>query len=135
MKDLTNNVDIRRAISPVVVSDNTPQVSQVIDLHGYRSATFAIAIGAVADAETTFAVLLEDSDYSDSFFASVPDADLLGTELLAGFQFDDDNEVRKLGYVGAKRYLRLTITPSGNSGAANIAALAILGHPLLWPVA
>jgi hypothetical protein len=32
---------------------------------------------------------------------AVADADLIGTELLAGYTFADDAETRKLGYVGA----------------------------------
>jgi hypothetical protein len=64
----------------------------------------------------------------------VADTFLLGTEAEAGFQFDDDDEVRKIGYRGDKRYVRLTITPSGNTGDAPLAALAILGGPKLAPV-
>lgn len=136
MKDLMNNIDVKRAISPVSVADNTAQVSQIIDRRGFDSCTFVIATGSLADADVTFAVLLEESD--DSGFSTsnaVADADLLGTEALAGFQFDDDNECRKLGYVGGKRYLRLTITPSGNASAAVLCAVAILGHPSLVPTA
>ncbi len=65
----------------------------------------------------------DDSGLSDA--AAVADADLLGTESAAGFQFDDDNETRKIGYRGSKRYVRLTITPTGNTSAALIAAVAI----------
>lgn len=136
MKDLMNNIDVKRAISPVSVADNTAQVSQIIDRRGFDSCTFVIATGSLADADVTFAVLLEESD--DSGFSTsnaVADADLLGTEALAGFQFDDDNECRKLGYVGGKRYLRLTTTPSGNASAAVLCAVAILGHPSLVPTA
>lgn len=135
MKDLANNIAIRRAISPVSVGDNTAAVSQIIDRRGFRSVTFAIATGNLADADATFAVLVEAgnaANLSDS--EAVPDVDLLGTEAAAGFQFDDDNETRKIGYRGVKRYVRLTITPSNNSGAALIAAVAILGHPEQSPV-
>jgi hypothetical protein len=55
-------------------------------------------------------------------------------ETAAGFQFDDDNEVRKLGYVGNKRYTRLTITPAANASATLIAAVAVLGNPDSAPV-
>jgi hypothetical protein len=51
------------------------------------------------------------------------------------FQFDDDNETRKLGYKGNKRYTRLTITPVGNASAALLAAVAVLGHPQIAPTA
>lgn len=128
--DLHNKIEIRRAISPVSVSDNTAQVSQIIDRQGFSALEFAIATGSIADADATFTVLVEDGDESDlSDNAAVADAQLLGTEAAAGFQFDDDNETRKIGYIGNKRYVRLTITPANNASAALIAAIAILGGP------
>lgn len=134
--DLHSKLAVRRAISPVSVADNTAQVGQIIDRQGFSALEFAIAIGSVADADATFAVLLEhgdDSALADA--AAVPDNELLGTEAGAGFQFDDDNETRKLGYVGNRRYTRLTITPANNAGAALIAAVAILGGAESSPVA
>lgn len=134
MRDLHNNIHVARAISPVSVADNTAQVSQIIDRQGYQSLEFLIATGSVADADATFVVLVEDGDDSGlSDAASVTDANLLGTEALAGFQFDDDNEVRKIGYIGDKRYVRLTVTPVNNASAAVIAAVAVLGHPNYTP--
>lgn len=136
MRDLHNNVAVRRAISPVSVADTTAQVSQIIDTAGFESLEFAINIGSVGDADATFTVLVEDgaaANLSDA--AAVADGDLLGTEVLAGFQYDDDNEVRKIGYVGNKRYVRLTITPVNNASAALVSAVAVLGHPRHAPVA
>lgn len=136
MRDLHNHLTVRRAISPVSVADTTAQVSEIIDVLGYNSLEFAIAIGSVADADATFTVLVEDGDESDlSDNAAVADEELLGTEALAGFQFDDDNEVRKIGYLGNKRYVRLTITPVNNASAALISAVALLGHATVQPVA
>lgn len=128
-----NNTDPKRVISPVSVADNTAQVGQVIDGRGFGSLTYFILTGSIADADATFTVLLEESDASGSGFAAVADADLLGTEALAAFQFDDDNECRKLGYIGAKRYTRLTITPVNNASAAVLAAVAVLGSPSVAP--
>lgn len=136
MRDLHNNIAIKRAISPVSVADTTAQVSQIIDMAGYSSLTFVIATGSIADADATFTVLVEDgaaSNLSDA--AAVTDANLLGTEVLAGFQFDDDNECRKIGYTGGKRYVRLTITPVANASAALLSAVAVLGHPNSAPTA
>ena len=49
-------------------------------------------------------MLLEKSnDPAMAGATAVADIDLIGTELLAAFQFDDDIETRKLGYVGSKR--------------------------------
>lgn len=141
MRDITSNLLVKRAISPVSVSDNTAFVSQIIDRQGFDSLMFAIAIGSVADADATFTTLLEESDDSGmSGATAVADADMTsqtyGTapETAASFQFDDDNEVRKLGYIGNKRYVRLTITPANNASAALVSALAILGHSGQKPV-
>lgn len=130
MRDMMNQIDVKRVISPVSVSDNTAQVGQIIDRQGFDSLTYLIALGSIADADVTFTVLLEEGDAANlSDAAAVADADLIGTELLAGFQFDSDNLTRKLGYKGAKRYTRLTITPANNASAALLAAVALLGHP------
>lgn len=134
--DLLNNIDVKRVISPVSVSDTTAQVGQIIDRQGFGSVTYLIATGSIADADATFTVLLEEgaaSNLSDA--AAVADADLLGTEVLAAFQFDDDNECRKLGYIGTKRYTRLTITPVANASAAVLAAVCVLGNPGIAPTA
>src|SRR5262249_28501673 len=130
MKDLFDNITVARAIAPVSVSDNTAQVSQIIDRQGYGSLTFAIALGSIADADATFAVLVEHGDNSAlSDAATAAAGDLLGTAALAGFTFADDNATRKIGYRGSKRYVRLTITPSSNASAALFGAVALLGHP------
>lgn len=137
--DLHNNLDFRRGLSPKAATiDNTAYVSEIVDRHGYGSCEFAILIGANTDANATFAVLVEDGDASDlSDNVAVADEFLLGTEALAGFTAaDDDNKVRKIGYRGGKRYVRVTITPSGNdAGNIFIAGVWVLGHPRTAPTA
>lgn len=133
--EMFNNIDIKRVLSPVSVADNTAQVGQVIDRQGFGAVTYVIATGSIADADATFTVLLEECDTSGGSYTAVADADLLGTEALAAFQFDDDNECRKLGYIGIKRYTRLTITPVSNASAALLSAVCVLGQPELAPTA
>ena len=141
MRDMTNNIQVKRVLSPASVADNTAQVGQIIDRLGFDSLTYILALGSLADADMTAVMLLEESDASDMTGATAAaDADMIsqtsGTaaETAAGFQFDDDNEVRKLGYIGNKRYTRLTITPAANASAALISAIAVLGHPHSAPV-
>lgn len=137
-RDLHNSIYPKRGLSPVVAgTDNTPYVSQIIDTAGYNSVEFVILIGANTDADVTFTVLFEDGDNSAlSDNAAVADEFLLGTEALASFDYGDDNEVRKIGYIGTKRYCRVTITPA-NNGAGNIyiAGVWLLGHPVNQPTA
>ena len=129
MFDAINSMHLVRAISPVSVADNTAQVSQILDRKDYNGVGLAILTGAIADADATFTVLVEAGDAANlSDAAAVPDSELVGTEALAGFQFDDDNEVRKIGYIGIKRYLRVTITPANNASAALLAAVWMLTH-------
>jgi len=127
MRDITNGLDLKRAITPQAArTDNTAIVSTTCDLRGYDGCMLAINVGANTDANATFAVLFEDSD-NDADYTAVDDAYLNGTEALAAFQFDDDNEQRKIGYNGIKRYVRATITPSGNdSGNIFVAASWVL---------
>lgn len=136
MKDLMNHIDVKRVLSPVSVADTTAQVGQIIDRQGFESITYVIATGSIADADATFTVLLEEGDESDlSDAAAVADADLIGTEALAGFTFADDDGCRKIGYKGNKRYTRLTITPVANASAALLSAVAVMGHPVSFPTA
>jgi hypothetical protein len=136
MRDGIRQTQVKRVLSPVSVADNTAQVGQIIDHQGFDAAAYIILTGSIADVDATFVVLLEEGDASNlSDAAAVADADMVsqvnGTapETAAGFQFDDDNEVRKLAYVGAKRYTRLTITPAANASAAVVAACCILKQP------
>lgn len=136
MRDLGNNIKVSRAISPVDMANDTPQVSEIIDCSGYDSLEFLIATGSLADAGATFTVLVEDGDVSSlSDNAAVSDTFLVGTEAAASFTQASDNSVFKVGYTGSKRYVRLTITPSGNASAALVSAVAVQGHALAKPVA
>lgn len=138
MRDLHNNIYPKRGLSPVVAgTDNTAYVSEIVDTLGFNAVEFIIMNGANTDADATFTVLFEDGDASNlSDNAAVADADLLGTEVLASFDFGDDNECRKIGYIGNKRYCRVTITPAGNAaGNIYIAGVWILGHPNVVPTA
>lgn len=137
MRDMMNNIHTVPAIAPVVVTDNTAQVSAIIDLQNYDACTFVITTGTLADADATFAVTMDHSNVANMSSATdaVPAADLVGSYSGASFTFADDGETRKIGYVGARRYVRLTVTPSANAGNAPLAAIAVLGLPRIAPTA
>ena len=133
MRDMHNNVHPSGS-AVVTVTDTTAVVSSIIDMQGYNSLEFLIAAGTLADANATFSVLVQEGDDSGlSDAAAVADADLLGTEVLAAFQFDDDGEARKIGYTGNARYVRCTVTPAANDGSAPIAIIPLQGHPNIAP--
>ena len=121
MRDLHNNIKVSRGLSPVAAgTDNTAYVSQIVDTANFDATEFLILIGANTDVDATFTVLVEDGDtptLTDN--AAVADTFLLGTEASASFDFSNDDETRKIGYIGPKRYVRVTITPANNA-AGNI---------------
>lgn len=136
--DLHNSIAPKRGYSPVAAAqtDNTAMVSEIVDTRGYGSVEYLILTGSLADADATFTVLVEDGDASNlSDAAAVVDAELLGTEALAGFTYADDNKVFKIGYIGNKRYVRVTVTPANNTGAACVAGAWLLGHASIAPTA
>jgi len=127
MRDLTSGLQLAGA-EVVTVSDTTAVVSPIVDMQGADGLVFLIGAGTLADADATFTVLVEEGDVSNlSDAAAVADVDLNGTEALAGFQFDDDDEGRKIGYAGSKRYVRCTVTPVANTGSAPLAIIPVKG--------
>lgn len=120
-RDLHNSIKASRGLSPVAAgTDNTAYVSQILDTAGFNAHEFLILVGANTDADATFTVLVEDGDNASlTDNAAVADSFLLGTEAGASFTFAEDNTVEKIGYIGAKRYVRVTITPANNA-AGNI---------------
>lgn len=135
LRDFCTSFKATRGISPAAaVTDNTPFVSQIVDTLDFDSVTFLAQLGAIADADATFVVLVEHGDNSGlSDATAVPDADLIGTEAGMAFLFSDDNKCAKIGYKGTKRYVRVTITPSANSGNIFLSGTWLLGHPRTMP--
>jgi hypothetical protein len=135
MLDQASELYITTAIAPVATAPtgNTAVVSTIVDTAGYGSLTFALGLGSIADTDATFTVLVEDgNDSALGDNAAVADVHLIGTES-PGFLLSDDNKVFKIGYIGPKRYVRVTITPANNSGNFCHSAQWIQGHPRKGP--
>lgn len=134
MRDLHNGIKCSAAINPAAATtNNTAFVSSIVDTAGYGSCEFVGILGSVADADTTLTVLVEDGDDSGlSDNGAVADDHLLGVEDMS-LDFDSDNKVFKIGYIGPKRYVRVTITPANNTGNIFLAGAWIQGHPRVGP--
>ena len=131
--------DLFHAIKPQValnfgtISSDTTTAGNIIDTQGFESVMFGIITGTVTDGDYT--ILIQDGDESDlSDAAAVADASLLGTEAGASFTADtDDNKISKIGYIGKKRYVRMSIVSTNTSSGAVIGGYAMLGHPHFEP--
>lgn len=126
-------------------TDNTPIVSPIIDTSGvngtYNAKTIYFATGTIADADATFTPLVEDANVANfSDGAAVADAFLVSQspptapETAAIWGAADDGEVRKIGYMGMKQYLRVTVTPALNTASAHVCGYLVLESGDLFPV-
>lgn len=121
MKDLHSLIDLAVGVTVTTVSDNTATATAAIERTGFEAVEFAVVIGTLADTDATFAVTLTDSD--DGVTYTAVDSDfVLGS---ANFTFADDDSVERVGYIGGAKYVKATVTPTGNSGNATFAVIAI----------
>lgn len=135
-KDQFSSIKVVPAFDIQIISSDTTTTGDVIDTKGFNSVTFVFQTGTVTDGDYT--VLIEDADESafNVTNAAVADTYLLGTEAGASFDADtDDNDVAKIGYIGGKRYVRMSVvsTNTGGDASATIGGVCILGHPLDAP--
>jgi hypothetical protein len=135
-RDLKSNVKVVHALNSALTTATTDTDGSAVDLMGYGSALLVAQTGVVTLTDTTITLTVQESDTSTaSDFTNVADADLIGTEA-ADFLFSGSiaNSVKKIGYKGLKRYVR--VRRAGAASATGIVgAIAILGTAEDAPVA
>ncbi len=96
--------------------------SKVIDRRGYNGVEFIFAYGLTASAVDTHTVTILESDSATTgTFTSVADANLAGTEALAGCAAAAltsgvrVNVAKRIGYLGNKRYVRAYAVAAGSA--------------------
>lgn len=127
-RDIHNHIEHKVALNLQNITSDTATVGNILDMQGFESIEFLITAGAITDG--AYAILIEEGDDSGlSDAAAVADADLLGTEALAAFTATDDNKVSKIGYIGQKNFVRISIVSTGTTSGGFFAVVATLGHP------
>jgi hypothetical protein len=139
--DLHNNIKQKLALSPVALGATGASAGKIIDRQGYGGVEFLVGYGAVTTTGSVVTALLKEGDVTGTL-TSVADADLIGTEALAGLAAAATRTsgvaqqvVKRLGYKGSKRYVQLTLTNTGTTSAGLMWADAILFRPAVAPVA
>lgn len=134
MRDLHNNIKAEVAFDTAAISSDTTTAGNIIDMQGYGSVEFIIQSATLTDG--TYTPLIEEDDDSGLSSASaVADADLLGTEASAAFIASEDDEVKKVGYIGNKRYVRLSIVSASTSTGGTVSAISVKANAGDLPVA
>ena len=138
--DLSNNLDVVRAILAQTI-DSSNLVSGNLDLAGASSAAILIEFGDIAEMGASpegaakIDVHLEHADDdgtgSPGTYADVVKADTTGA--LASFTGGlvlspvSDLVPVKVGYIGGKRFARVTLEPTGLSTGGPVMALLVRG--------
>lgn len=142
IKDFHNNsravtVQEPRALATVAGS----KTQKIIDRQGYGGVEFIVSYGSNGASTASIPIVVKDGDVTGTL-TSVADAYLLGTEALAGVgavartSGVGKNVVKRIGYVGSKRYVTCAI---GTVSAATVSASkifaigAILHNPSVGP--
>jgi len=130
--DLKNDVKQLLALNPQTIATSTTVVGNEIDTFGFQSLIFLPSIGTRTDG--TFTIVVQDSDVSGSGFVDVVDDFLSGTEAAAAII--TSNTIKKLGYVGKKRYVKCSmVSTTVTSGSTSVQIVAVLGNATHSPVA
>ena len=124
---------------PLTDAAGASSVGAIIDTKGFESIVIAIMSGTITTG--SFTVQMHDGDNSGlSDAAVVANAELPGRDpaqavgIACAFAVTDDDDTYRFGYVGKKRYLRLTLL-GASTPVGEFAAIAVLGHPKNAPVA
>lgn len=150
-RDLHSNVKaVLHLASAAYTTTQTP--ANGVDLQGFGSAEFLISIGTVTNIanspQPSWAFKLQESDSVNSDFTDV----VTSSDVLTGsaaspvaapdsssgvfLTVDDaaeDAAVYRVGYVGAKRYVRVVAAAANTPGSTPMTIIALLGNPSIAP--
>ncbi len=128
-QDLHSNVDERIALNTQVISSDTTTAGVIIDTQGFESLEFIVQAGIVTAGDVT--PLVEDGDD-----AALSDAAAVASDFRIGslVLLDTSNTLTRFGYVGKKRYVRLSAV-TDNSANLTVGGTAVLSNPHSAPVA
>ena len=143
MRDLHNNLKVKTLLAMTAITADTDTDS--VDILGFDALELLVSFGTAANAlsgSVMWQVVVEESD-DDSTFTPVTEAnDLLFTAsplastpaattgIVATFDADaEEDSVVHVGYVGSKRYVRILLEETGDTGDSIFSVLAVRGHP------
>ena len=127
MKDLYNNIDVAQSIAPVVGQNGSAPTAVEVDLAGCNAAVFLISTGVEGSSLSgsnywTWTMEHADDDGTGvaGSYANVAAADVQGVTPSSGvvLTIDADAEtpqITKSGYVGGKRFVKITTAETGTA--------------------
>ncbi len=145
MKDLYNNIDLKAVIDPITGSNGSAPAAVEVDLLGCNAAVFGIYIGltgSTLDSSNYWTWKMEHADDDGTgvagSYTNVAAADVQGVTPSNGIVItvDDDaedNVLHKIGYIGGKRFVKITPAETGTGPNLPQAVFVVKGALLDAP--
>lgn len=128
-REITTNLRNEIAVDIQAITTDTTTVGNIINAADFdHGVNFTFVSGVVTDGD--YDVLIEDGDdpaLSDA--AAVADAQLIGqdptsaTAPEAQAQISASDEIKKIGYVGAKAFVRMSIVSTSTSSGGTMGSI------------
>ncbi len=149
MRDLHNNVAPVQALPAQTINQGTGALNTgAVDLGGFAGAQVVVHYGEIVEMGASpvggaqIAIRLEHADDNGSgapgAFADATVADVTGVASVAAgvvATATSDLVPTSFGYVGDKRYVRVTLTPTGLTSGGPVGVIVNKGHPRHAPAA
>ena len=111
-------------------------VSEIVDTLRYEGVEFITPIGTMVDG--SWAITVEEGDDAALADAQAVDSDFIIYNAATDLVVDNtkSDTVLKLGYVGKKRYVRVTYTEAGAASSGGVFGMVVVkGKPWVYPTA
>lgn len=128
-REITTNLRNEIAVDIQAITTNTTTVGNIINAADFdHGVNFSFVSGVVSDGD--YDVLIEhgdDSGLSDA--VAVPDTQLVGQDPTSAVapelqaQIDASDEIKKIGYVGPKAFVRMSIVSTSTSSGGTMGAI------------
>jgi len=148
MQDLNSNLaPVQALVAQTINQAGGALISSNVDLAGFNAAQVVVHFGVIGEmgasptGSAQVAVKLEHADDNGSgapgTYAEVTDAHVTGVSgVTAGVVASPSSDLAPttVGYVGEKRFLRATLTPTGLTIGGPVGVIVNRGHPRHAPV-
>ena len=147
MRDLYSNIAVVSMLDPIVSGNGTAAGALVADLIGFNSAVFVWHVGlegSTLSGSNYWTMTMEHADDTGAgvagTYAAVAAKDVQGVTPATGVVATvndpaEDNAIYKVGYLGGKRFVKITLAETGTGPDLPQSLLVIKGDPADGPVA
>lgn len=139
IKDYHNNVAVKRLISPIAIgTTGTGQTSRSIDTNGFSGVEILVHYAGATATNAVYTASVLEGDVTGTM-TPVAAGDLIGSAGLgvqAGARTSGVGKfyVKRVGYIGQKRYIGLKLSSTITAGTL-VSAELLLARPQNAPVA